>query len=72
MLTRPGVLALAAACFVGVVGWPIIAVILFTWLAELATNDLLWWSVGMVLSWVVYGQWLLTRALWRFLDPGRG
>jgi hypothetical protein len=72
MLTRPGLAALAAACLVGVVGWPLLGVIGAAWLLELRTTDPLWWVVGVFLAQALYLQWRLTAQLWRrYLDPRR-
>lgn len=69
MLSRCGVAALAGASLVGVVGWPVLAVISYAWLTELQPTDLLWWAVGGVIATAAYLQLMLARRLWRYLDP---
>jgi hypothetical protein len=71
MLTRPGVAALAAACLVGVAGWPVLGVIVWHWLSELAPTQALFWVAGMVIATACELQAQLTRRLLVFLDPRR-
>jgi hypothetical protein len=69
MLTRPGMVGLAVASLVGVVGWPVLVVVARAWLREPQMADPMWWAAGGVLATVAWLQLELNRRLWRYVGP---